>query len=477
MTWTKGSSSNSETLTDDDDLYPTHINQLRESNPASAVVGTTTNCQYVCDGTADDVQIQAAIDAVNTAGGGIVHIKPGTYDQSAVINLKTGVHLRGEGEITKLSFTGTGDAVAAITIPDGQSNCSIKDLWLYNGVADTTAYYTYGIKVKHSSRVTIDKCRVEKFGASGIMVLSGDLTPEHYCEDVWVTNNYVKDNGRQAIGGGSAEDGIAIVECKNAYVLNNTVDDYSLRGINLEGYWLENIIVEENNITCTTRLASQFIGAAIQLATVDKGGADNEVCRNITIKNNNIHDIDISNTYFNNSGNAYRIGVIHVSCSPLTNEQRNIEISDNKIWNCNGYYNAGIYVGGVGFVGNIKMTGNQIDTITSVGGVGGHGIWIGGGSSLPSSKSIIMGNMIKNTDGSGIYLDAIPVTGYITDVSNTMVANNMILSATTYGINIGGGTAATSCLVIGNVVVDAGTAILNNGTTTLIRSNIGITDS
>mgnify|MGYP001577894235 FL=1 len=85
--------------------------------------------------------------------------------------------------------------------------------------------------------------------------------------------------------------------------------------------------------------------------------------------------------------------------------------------------------------------------------------------------------MIKNTDGSGVYLDAIPVTGYITDVSNTMVANNMILSATTYGINIGGGAAATSCLVIGNVVVDAGTAILNNGTTTLIRSNIGISDS
>lgn len=47
---------------------------------------------YQCDGVNDEVQIQAAIDAVNAAGGGVVFIKPGTYSNSAV-TVKTNVLL------------------------------------------------------------------------------------------------------------------------------------------------------------------------------------------------------------------------------------------------------------------------------------------------------------------------------------------------------------------------------------------------
>lgn len=46
-----------------------------------------SKADYVCDGVADDVQIQAAIDAVSTAGGGIVYIKEGTYDITSNVNV------------------------------------------------------------------------------------------------------------------------------------------------------------------------------------------------------------------------------------------------------------------------------------------------------------------------------------------------------------------------------------------------------
>ena len=47
------------------DIWWYHFEELRQSNPASAVVGTSTQSQFSCDGTADDVEIQAAIDYVD----------------------------------------------------------------------------------------------------------------------------------------------------------------------------------------------------------------------------------------------------------------------------------------------------------------------------------------------------------------------------------------------------------------------------
>ena len=47
------------------------------------------NCDYICDGTNDEVQIQAAIDAV-TATGGTVKLMEGTFNISASITPKIG---------------------------------------------------------------------------------------------------------------------------------------------------------------------------------------------------------------------------------------------------------------------------------------------------------------------------------------------------------------------------------------------------
>ena len=55
---------------------------------------------YVCDGTADEVQINAAIDAANAAGGGIVQLSEGTFTVTVTtgeVLLKSGVTLRGRG--------------------------------------------------------------------------------------------------------------------------------------------------------------------------------------------------------------------------------------------------------------------------------------------------------------------------------------------------------------------------------------------
>lgn len=61
-------------------------------------VGMTAGADYVCDGTDDDVQIQAALDAVSTAGGGKVFIRAGAYHISSTLSLTgSNVSLMGEG--------------------------------------------------------------------------------------------------------------------------------------------------------------------------------------------------------------------------------------------------------------------------------------------------------------------------------------------------------------------------------------------
>ena len=61
------------------------------------VIGLSGAVDYLCDGTAYDVQIQAALDACNVAGGGIVFIKEGTYDISAVLTIYSNTTFCGEG--------------------------------------------------------------------------------------------------------------------------------------------------------------------------------------------------------------------------------------------------------------------------------------------------------------------------------------------------------------------------------------------
>ena len=83
-------------------------------SPATKTVCSSTtdiaddSCDYICDGTDDDVQIQAAIDALvagaatgsvqaGAGGKGTVEITEGTYTIGSPIKLEPGISIRGQG--------------------------------------------------------------------------------------------------------------------------------------------------------------------------------------------------------------------------------------------------------------------------------------------------------------------------------------------------------------------------------------------
>ncbi len=100
---------------------------------ARLVVGTSTagwtadDCDYLCDGTADDVQINAAIAAL-PAGGGEIVLLDGTYTLTGSITIsKAKVTLRGNGANTILTCA-SGTDFSGISLRGNY--CGVLDLAL-----------------------------------------------------------------------------------------------------------------------------------------------------------------------------------------------------------------------------------------------------------------------------------------------------------------------------------------------------------
>jgi len=67
-----------------------------------APAGSGYAADYYPDGTADNVEINAALTALTSAGGGLLFLKAGTYHIASVLNIPNNVILQGEGELTVL---------------------------------------------------------------------------------------------------------------------------------------------------------------------------------------------------------------------------------------------------------------------------------------------------------------------------------------------------------------------------------------
>jgi parallel beta-helix repeat protein len=149
------------------------------SKTARFVIGTSTsgwtsaNCDYLCDGTADDVEINAAITALPATGGEVV-ILDGIYNITASINIpKDNVSLRGSGNATTLkrmynsTNVGSGPTARGLITLNGKSGCKIQGLQIDGNKATYTASYNYGIYLYSSSSdntVTGNTCNNNGYG-------------------------------------------------------------------------------------------------------------------------------------------------------------------------------------------------------------------------------------------------------------------------------------------------------------------------
>ena len=228
------------------------------------IVGTSTagwteaDCDYLCDGTADDVEIIAAIQALPSTGGEVV-ILDGTYNITApiVVN-KAYVTLSGNGKATKLmrGFDGNSAAYGMVWIT--VDNCTVRDLYI-DGVKEiysASATYNNGIGVVGKSNSIANVICSNNFGRGVYISNVGSLIGENNV----VTGSIVSNNGQvgilcgnggnRAVGNilaGNSNVGINIVGgvavgnvCSNSYtgisssnsvVVGNTCNNNNVYGI------------------------------------------------------------------------------------------------------------------------------------------------------------------------------------------------------------------------------------------------------
>ena len=126
------------------------------------VVGTSTagwtesDCDYLCDGVADQVEINAAIQALPSGGGEIV-ILDGTYNITATIAMdKDNVKLSGNGNATVLKRmwdSSTQEGVITITATNG--GCCVENIFIDGNKSVYSSSPNHGIYLSSSSNNTI----------------------------------------------------------------------------------------------------------------------------------------------------------------------------------------------------------------------------------------------------------------------------------------------------------------------------------
>jgi len=131
---------------------------------------------YVCDGTADEVQINLAINDLVGLGGRVILLE-GTYTTSAAITLIDNITLEGQGKGTKIH---TVNNIYMIT-SSSKSGLIIRNLYLLGpdlgGAAET------GIHLFRCSGSKVENCWVEDFNITGISFFGTD--------DSKILNNFV----------------------------------------------------------------------------------------------------------------------------------------------------------------------------------------------------------------------------------------------------------------------------------------------
>lgn len=178
---------------------------------------TYGNLVLLCDGTADDVQIQAALDAI-PSGGGTVFLSSGTFNISASIKIPTGAVLMGNGASTVLSATSgitadTDFGSTAYYVIRNKTTAGDSDFRITNLKCDMTNKDVAGahcIHIHNSDHFMIDHCWTN-FGNDGVAVTTGNdwIVSSNICEnhsncalDTWWTSRRGVFSNNTVNGGG-----------------------------------------------------------------------------------------------------------------------------------------------------------------------------------------------------------------------------------------------------------------------------------
>ena len=268
---------------------------------------TSADCDYLCDGTADDVEINAAIQALPSTGGEIV-ILDGTYNITATIAMNKGnVKLSGNGTATILKrMWDSSVSEGVITVTAANGGCYVENLQVDGNKATYKSINNSGIYLNNSSNNTVtgNTCNNNYYGiylnTSSNNTVTGNTCNNNYygiylssSNDNTVTGNTCNNNNY----------GIYLDTSSN----NNTVTGNTCNDNNYgSGIYLSNS--NDNTVTGNTCNNNNY---GISLYTSSNNTVTGNTCNNnnrgsgIYLLNSNDNNTVTGNTCNNNRKGIY----------------------------------------------------------------------------------------------------------------------------------------------------------------------------
>ena len=253
-----------------------------------------TRADYICDGTADDVEIQAAIYSLPTVGGK-VYLTEGTFNTTAKVLLPDNIWLQGSGFSTVINCGTLGDHIidsndvsggySQITITDlkfdGSSQTNdysvihlknvdhsyISNVYIVGGVEGEHGIYFATVSSSRIDNVTIetvdnDSIRIEQ-GCSDIVVenvLSINPGEDHISIELQdASSNYNKRIVISDVVGHGGRHGFYVDHADNVSVSNTVLYNISDRGFDVGKTYASEISLSESLFDTNTRANTDLI--------------------------------------------------------------------------------------------------------------------------------------------------------------------------------------------------------------------------
>lgn len=439
------------------------------------------SADYVADGTADDVEINAALTA---AAGGTVYLLPGTYNIAATVNVPANTTLMSDGRGTATSlvrkFTNTSENGVVQIAADSStvSGLAIDG----NGTTDTDTTDDDIYMTSTASRATISGNDLHDAAGDGLY-MKGDATKAN--QKSVVENNNFEANG---------QNGLQASQLYQAQITKNTAS-----GNGADGF----LTSDGENYTLTNNQSSDNKGSGFEVSSTKVTLSSNSATGNTYAGILASYSSDVTVTSNTLADNAYA-GIALVSTSDSSFSNNSITATTTT--------GPGVKIGGVSsdnnnFTGNsisgvseegIKVTGGSgtgnsfsANTIRNYGGTNGYpGIGIDSGFSATK----IVNNTINDTDATGYAIDnasdgtyfsnnsfsgsganGIHDTGTGTTYSNQLDANGKLVNESTSGLSVKTDTDSANALVVQNTSDASVLAVNTDDSSVLVAGRLDTT--
>lgn len=214
-----------------------HVSAVEQANTGRAarfVIGTSTagwtldDCDYLCDGTSDDVEIKSAINAL-PSGGGEILLLDGTYNIGSKIAIsKASVTLRGSGASTVLKRM-FNELSSNGVVGCSASDCLISCIRIDGNKTAYTSRENRGLYASMSAKnITIEDVIVDSsFNGIALSGMDGCYVSRCTVRTTSSRGIYMSGVTNPTIDGclvsGNGGDGIVSESCQNIHILNNNV--------------------------------------------------------------------------------------------------------------------------------------------------------------------------------------------------------------------------------------------------------------